>query len=67
MDQGSQVASIIKDHVQRFTAFEAGNSLLDTPSIFFFSFTFPREDWNTSRSNTTITKNTQFLVSFFSF
>ena len=61
MNQGGQVASIIKDHVQSFTAFEAGNSLLDAPSIFFLSFTFPREDWNTSRGNTTKKKLVQFF------
>lgn len=61
MNQGSQVASIIKDHVQGFTAFEAGKSLLDAPSIFFLSFTFPREDWNTSRGNA----NKQNKFSFF--
>ena len=54
MNQGSQVASIIKDHVQGFTVFEAGNSLLDAPSIFFLSFTFPGEDWNTSSGNAKI-------------
>ena len=52
MNHRGQVASIIKDHVQGFTVFEAGNSLLDAPRIFFLSFTFPREDWNTSRGNT---------------
>ena len=53
MNQGGQVASIIKDHVQGFTAIEAGNSLVDAPSILFLSFTFPGEDWNTSRGNAT--------------
>jgi hypothetical protein len=53
MNQGSQVASVIKDHVQGFSVFEAGNSLFDAPSIFFFSFTFPCEHWNASRGNAT--------------
>lgn len=53
MDQGCQVASVIKDHVQGFTALEAGKSLLDAPRIFFLGFTFPGEDRNTSRGNTT--------------
>jgi hypothetical protein len=60
MNQGGQVASIIKDHVQGFTAFEAGNSLLYAPRIFFLGFTFPGEDWNTSRGNTTY-KPVQFF------
>ena len=54
MNQGGQVTSIIKDHVQGFTAIEAGNSLLDAPSVFFLGFTFPGEDWNASRGNTMI-------------
>jgi hypothetical protein len=53
MNQGGQVASVIKDHVQSFTAFETGNSLLNAPRIFLLSFTFPGKDWNASRGNTT--------------
>jgi hypothetical protein len=53
MNQGGQVAAVIKDHIQGFIAFEAGNSLLHAPSIFFLGFTFPGENWNTSRGNAT--------------
>jgi hypothetical protein len=57
MNQGGQVASVIKDHVQGSITFEAGKSLLDAPRILFLSFTFPGEDWNTSRGNATYTNN----------
>ena len=60
MNQGGQIASIIKDHVQGFTAFEPGNGLLDAPSIFFLGFAFPGKDWNTSRGNATY-KHVQFF------
>lgn len=60
MNKGGQIAPIIKDHVQGSATFEAGKSLLNAPSIFFLSFTFPGENWNTGRGNAT----TQFIFFF---
>ena len=53
MNKGGQVTSIVKDHVQGFATLESGEGLLNAPSIFFLSFTFPGEDWNTGRGNAT--------------
>jgi len=55
MNKGGQVASVIKDHVQGFATLKPGKSLLNAPSIFFLTFTFPGEDRNTGRCNTTKT------------
>lgn len=52
MDEVSQIPSVVENHVQRLTILESSEGLIDAPKIFFFGFTLPRKDGNTSGSNT---------------
>lgn len=51
MDEVSEVASVIENHVQCIATLETGNSLLNTPDIFFLSLAFPGKDRDTGSSD----------------
>jgi len=46
-----QIASIIENHVQGFSARKASDGLLDTPVVLIFGLSLPRENWNPGCSN----------------
>jgi len=47
VDEVGQIASIIEDHVEGFATREPGDSLIDTPEVFFLSLTLPGKDGDT--------------------
>lgn len=52
MDESRQITTIIKDHIEGLAIREGIKGLLNTPSVLFFGFTLPCEDWDTSSGNT---------------
>lgn len=51
MNHVSQIATIVKNHVQGLSIGEAGNRLLDTPAVLLLSLSLPSENGNTRSSN----------------
>jgi hypothetical protein len=59
MHDASQIATIIKNHVQCFPSSKAGDCLLDAPVVFLFGFTLPGKNRNAGRSNTELMVSAQ--------
>jgi hypothetical protein len=52
MYHASQIATIVKNHVQRLPSSKSSNRLLDAPVEFLFVFALPGKDRDAGRSNT---------------
>lgn len=51
MYEGSEVTTVVEDHVQRLAAREGSESLFDAPLVFLFSLTLPGKDGDAGSSD----------------
>jgi hypothetical protein len=56
MDQLGQITSIVENHIERLSARESSESLLNAPSVLLFRLIFPSIDRYTSCGDTEISK-----------
>ena len=54
MDQRSEVATVVEDHVERLVAREGSQGLLNAPEVLLLGLPLPREDRDASSSDTTM-------------
>ena len=51
MNEGSEVTTVVENHVQGLTARERSESLLNAPVVLFLSLALPSEDGDASGSD----------------